>query len=49
MLTKALKAKDVAITAELLRDVSDCISEMSGIVVNEQILDEIFSSFCIGK
>ncbi|VIO96757.1 Uncharacterized protein BM_BM3931 [Brugia malayi] len=49
VLTKALKAKDVAITAELLRDVSDCISEMSGIVVNEQILDEIFSSFCIGK
>ncbi|VDM94102.1 unnamed protein product, partial [Onchocerca ochengi] len=49
ILEKALKARDVAIVAELLRDASDHVSEMTGAVVNEQILDQIFSSFCIGK
>lgn len=48
-LFKALKAKDVAIIAELLRDVSDYLGEMTGAIVNEQILDQVFSSFCIGK
>ncbi|EFO21052.2 hypothetical protein LOAG_07439 [Loa loa] len=49
VLRKALEVNDVAVVAELLRDVSDYISEMSGTIVNEQILDQIFSSFCIGK
>uniref|UniRef100_A0A0R3RQ57 TrmE-type G domain-containing protein n=1 Tax=Elaeophora elaphi TaxID=1147741 RepID=A0A0R3RQ57_9BILA len=48
-LSKALKTNDVAIMAELLRDASNYIGEMSGAIVNEQILDQIFSSFCIGK
>ncbi|MCP9260994.1 hypothetical protein DINM_004387 [Dirofilaria immitis] len=49
ILEKALKTKDVAIVAELLRDASDYISEMSSAVVNEEILDQVFSSFCVGK
>ncbi|KAL3997849.1 tRNA modification GTPase TrmE [Acanthocheilonema viteae] len=48
-LRKALRVNDVAIVAELLRDASDCVGEISGAIVNEQILDQIFSSFCIGK
>ncbi|VDN00807.1 unnamed protein product [Thelazia callipaeda] len=48
-LSEALKVEDIAIIAELLRDASDYVGEISNLVVNEEILDQIFSSFCIGK
>jgi tRNA modification GTPase len=40
---------DSAIAAHNLRDAIEYIGEISGSVVNERILDEIFSQFCIGK
>uniref|UniRef100_A0A183EBY4 MnmE_helical domain-containing protein n=1 Tax=Gongylonema pulchrum TaxID=637853 RepID=A0A183EBY4_9BILA len=43
------KVNDAAVVAELLRDATDAVGEVSGAVVTEQILDQIFSSFCIGK
>ena len=32
-----------------LRDALDCLGELSGEVTSDEILDRIFSSFCIGK
>uniref|UniRef100_A0A0K0G0Q4 tRNA modification GTPase GTPBP3, mitochondrial (inferred by orthology to a human protein) n=1 Tax=Strongyloides venezuelensis TaxID=75913 RepID=A0A0K0G0Q4_STRVS len=42
-------SKDSAIAAEDLRDCASCIGEITGTIVNEDILDSIFSTFCIGK
>lgn len=57
LLEKALKSleeidfnnPDVAVLVHHLRVCADSIGEISGRIVNEQILDKIFSQFCIGK
>ena len=56
---KALKAlkrirklcivNETELIAEELRLASKCISNITSIIDNEEILDEIFSKFCIGK
>ena len=40
---------DKALAAQHLRNCADCIGEISGAIVNEHVLDRIFSQFCIGK
>ena len=40
---------DRALAAQHLRNSANLIGEISGTIVNEQILDKIFSQFCIGK
>ncbi|MFH4980559.1 hypothetical protein AB6A40_007268 [Gnathostoma spinigerum] len=40
---------DLALIAQHLRNAADAIGEITGAIVNEHILDRIFSSFCIGK
>lgn len=40
---------DVAIIAHYLKRCADSIGEIAGRIVNEHILDNIFSQFCIGK
>lgn len=40
---------DVALAAQNLRNSAEAIGEISGSIVNELILDKIFSQFCIGK
>uniref|UniRef100_A0A0N5A5K6 TrmE-type G domain-containing protein n=1 Tax=Parastrongyloides trichosuri TaxID=131310 RepID=A0A0N5A5K6_PARTI len=40
---------DSAIAGEDLRDCCNYIGEITGVIVNEDILDNIFSTFCIGK
>lgn len=40
---------DLALAAQNLHEAADGIGEISGTVVNERILKEIFSNFCIGK
>uniref|UniRef100_A0A914XYK3 MnmE helical domain-containing protein n=1 Tax=Panagrolaimus superbus TaxID=310955 RepID=A0A914XYK3_9BILA len=40
---------DQALAAQNLQNAANCIGEISGTIVNEQILDKIFSQFCIGK
>ncbi|CEF67530.1 tRNA modification GTPase GTPBP3, mitochondrial [Strongyloides ratti] len=40
---------DRAIAAENLRECADSIGEITGTIVNEDILDSIFNTFCIGK
>jgi tRNA modification GTPase len=32
-----------------LREALDCIDQITGKKINDEILDKIFSSFCIGK
>jgi tRNA modification GTPase len=32
-----------------LREAIDCLDEITGKKINDEILDKIFSSFCIGK
>jgi tRNA modification GTPase len=32
-----------------LREALDCLDEITGKKINDEILDKIFSSFCIGK
>lgn len=41
--------KDVAILSHELNTLGHCLSELIGIVSPEQILNSIFSNFCIGK
>lgn len=46
---KIVEIGDMAIVAEILRKASDYIGEITGAIVNEDILEKLFSSFCIGK
>ena len=52
-LTEAIKAVDGNLSPELiaieLRESLDCIGEMVGETVTDDILDKVFSQFCIGK
>ncbi|MFA5338583.1 MAG: tRNA uridine-5-carboxymethylaminomethyl(34) synthesis GTPase MnmE [Candidatus Omnitrophota bacterium] len=52
-LTEAIKAVDGKLSPELiaieLRESLDCIGEMVGETVTDDILDKVFSQFCIGK
>jgi tRNA modification GTPase len=45
----AMKETDVAILSLELNTIGHCISELIGIVSPEQVLNSIFSNFCIGK
>lgn len=45
----AASESDVAILSQELNTLGYCISELIGIVSPEQILNSIFSNFCIGK
>lgn len=40
---------DAALAAQHLRNCADAVGEIAGTIVNELILDSIFSQFCIGK
>lgn len=40
---------DSALAAEILRQASDSVGEITGAIVNEAVLDRIFSTFCVGK
>ena len=41
--------EDVAILSYELNTLGHCISELIGIISPDQVLDSIFSNFCIGK
>lgn len=41
--------EDLCISAYHLRYCVRCISQITGTITNEDILDEIFKTFCIGK
>jgi tRNA U34 5-carboxymethylaminomethyl modifying GTPase MnmE/TrmE len=41
--------RDRALAAQNLRDATDLVGEIAGTVVNETVLNAIFSQFCIGK
>ncbi len=45
----AKSEKDVGILSMELNSLGHCISELIGIVSPDQVLDSIFSNFCIGK
>lgn len=47
--TLSLSESDVAILSHELNALGHCISELVGIVSPDQILNSIFSNFCIGK
>uniref|UniRef100_A0A914R4B8 MnmE helical domain-containing protein n=1 Tax=Parascaris equorum TaxID=6256 RepID=A0A914R4B8_PAREQ len=49
LLEQVQNTSDAALAAEYVREASALIGEISGTIVNEEILDRIFSSFCIGK
>jgi tRNA modification GTPase len=42
-------SRDVEMIAEHLRAATDCIGRLTGRVDVEELLDAIFSRFCIGK
>lgn len=44
-----LQQNDLLIIQEIIRKIIDNFSENFGYINNEDILDEVFSSFCIGK
>lgn len=44
-----LTVSDVAILSHELNALGHCLSELVGIVSSDQVLDNVFSNFCIGK
>ncbi len=49
MLFKLLKKEPLEITAMFLREALNCLGQIVGVVTTEDILNIIFSEFCIGK
>ncbi|KAH7726426.1 tRNA modification GTPase TrmE family protein [Aphelenchoides avenae] len=45
----AFETEDAALAAQHLRNCAEAVGEIAGTIVNEHILDNIFSQFCIGK
>ncbi|KAK6017463.1 hypothetical protein OSTOST_17018, partial [Ostertagia ostertagi] len=48
-LENALSVRDTAILCEHLQRALDIFGQMAGSTVSEQILDDLFKQFCIGK
>jgi tRNA modification GTPase len=48
-LNTATYESDVAILSHELNTLASCLSELLGIVSPDQILNSIFTNFCIGK
>jgi tRNA modification GTPase len=44
-----IQPNDPAIASHYLRECINSIGEIAGTVVNEEIMNDIFSQFCIGK
>lgn len=45
----ALSVRDTALLADHLQRALDIFGQMAGSTVSEQILDDLFKQFCIGK
>ncbi|KAE9420660.1 hypothetical protein Angca_002010, partial [Angiostrongylus cantonensis] len=45
----ALSVRDSALLCDHIQRALDIFGEMTGSTVNEQILDDLFEQFCIGK
>ena len=43
------KGEDMAVISSLLRMSSDLLSELTGVIYTDDILDKIFTGFCVGK
>ena len=48
-LKRFLKVQEIELKAEELRTASTALGKITGVVSTEELLDVIFSSFCIGK
>ena len=43
------KGEDMAVISSLIRMSSDLLSELTGVIYTDDILDKIFTGFCVGK
>lgn len=46
---EATRSLDLALVAQLIHNAVDAMGEMTGAIVNEEIINNLFSNFCIGK